>query len=87
VKRNKVVREGELERAITQAVRDRPGVAAVIVILDADDDCPAELGGLLLNRSVTATDKPVGVVLAKREFEAWFLGAKESLRGKRGTEP
>jgi len=84
VKRNKVVREGELERAITQAVRDRPGVAAVIVILDADDDCPAELGGLLLNRSVTATDKPVGVVLAKREFEAWFLGAKESLRGKRG---
>jgi len=84
VKRNRVVREGELERAITQVVRDRPHVAAVIVILDSDDDCPAELGPRLLLRSAAATEKPVAVVLAHREFEAWFLGAKESLRGVRG---
>lgn len=84
VKRNKMVRPGELERAIELAVRDRRDAAAVIIILDSDDDCPAELGSALLQRSVNATTKPVGVVLAQREFEAWFLGAKESLRGKRG---
>ena len=27
---------------------------------------------------------PVAVVLANKEFEAWFLGAKESLQGLRG---
>jgi hypothetical protein len=27
---------------------------------------------------------PIAVVLAKREYEAWFLAAAESLRGKRG---
>jgi hypothetical protein len=27
---------------------------------------------------------PVAVVLAKKEFEGWLLGAKESLRGVRG---
>ena len=27
---------------------------------------------------------PISVILAKREFEAWFLAAAESLRNKRG---
>lgn len=27
---------------------------------------------------------PIAVVLAKREFEAWFLAAAESIRGRRG---
>ena len=27
---------------------------------------------------------PIAVVLAKHEFEAWFLAAAESLRGERG---
>ena len=30
------------------------------------------------------SDVPTGVVLAKREFEAWFLAAIESLSGRRG---
>ncbi len=30
------------------------------------------------------SDLAIGVVLAKREFEAWFLAAADSLRGKRG---
>ena len=29
------------------------------------------------------SDRPIGVVLAKTEFEAWFIAAAESLRGKR----
>lgn len=84
VKRTKVVKNGELERAVKQSIRSRQGVECVFVILDADDDCPAELGPALLKRAKAVTELPVSIVLAQREFECWFLGAKESLRGKRG---
>lgn len=84
VKRNKVVRKGELEKAIEQAERSRSGAAAVLVLLDADDDCPAELAPELTARARAATKLPIEIVLAVQEFEAWFLGAKESLRGVRG---
>lgn len=85
VKRNRVVREGELERAVRQTVRGRDNVACILVILDSDDDCPAELGPHLLQRCRRATELPVAVVLANKEFEGWFLGAKKSLRGVRGV--
>ena len=84
VKRYSVVREGELERAVRLAVSDRENVGCLVVLLDCDDDCPAELGPSLLERCRQVTSLPVAVVLAKKEFEGWFLGAKESLRGVRG---
>lgn len=86
VRRNQFVREGEAERAIQLAVRSREGVGCILVILDADDDCPASLGPELLARCADATRRPVAVVIANRELEAWFLGAKESLRGVRGIQ-
>lgn len=87
VHRDKVVKPGELERAIKQALRSRPDPSALLVLLDADDDCPARLGPELLARARTATDRPVSVVFAVRELEAWFLGGIESLRGMRGIAP
>jgi Domain of unknown function (DUF4276) len=84
VRRNRIVRAGELERALVQSARARPRAGAFLVVVDADDDCPVGLGNELLRRSRQATQLPVSVVLAQREFEAWFLGAKESLRGVRG---
>jgi len=54
------------------------------VMLDADDDCPRELGPDLKARAAASVGCPVEVILAKREFEAWFLGSVESLRGYRG---
>ena len=81
VKRNRVVKPGELERAISQTIRDRADVGAIMVLIDSDDDCPAKLGPDLLERAKKETDLPVAVVLAAREFESWFLGSKESLRG------
>jgi hypothetical protein len=87
VKRNKVVREGELEKAIRQAERSRTDSAALLVLLDADDDCAATLGPDLDARAKGSTDLPVSVVLATIEFEAWLLGAQESLGGVRGIDP
>lgn len=79
VKRNKIVKPGELESAITFATMDRTGVTAVLVLLDADDDCPAALAPALLERARAVSPLPVSVVFAVREFEAWFLGGLESL--------
>jgi hypothetical protein len=89
VKRNKVVRPGELEDSIQTAILKRANTAAVLVLLDADvdedDELPCVLAPNLLARARTVTRLPISVVLANREFEAWFLGAKESLRGERGV--
>lgn len=87
VRRNQVVREGELERAVELAARKIGGDGAVLIVLDSDDDCPARLGPRLLSRASAARpDIFVAVALAKREFESWFLAAAESLRGARGLQ-
>src|SRR2546422_7828902 len=52
IPRSKLVKEGELERAVQLAITKldgEPGV--VVVIVDADDDCPAVLGPALLARA------------------------------------
>ena len=84
-RRNKVVKENELERAVEFVARQIGGQGAIFIILDSDGDCPAELGPALLHRASQArSDLPIAVVIAKNEFEAWFLAAAESLRGRRG---
>lgn len=72
-------RENELgvEYYLEIALRRRPLPDAVLVLLDADADCPSTLAPSLLARARTMVpaDFPVGVVIAKREYEAWFLAA------------
>lgn len=59
----------------------------ILILLDADDDCPATLGKAILTRARRAQPhRPISVVLANREYEAWFLAAAESLHGQRGFE-
>lgn len=84
VKRNRIVRLGELERTVLQAERSRPGASAIMVLLDADTDCPALLGADLRERAQTSTSLASSVVLPKVEIEAWILAGIESVRGVRG---
>ena len=87
IPRNKVFKADELERAVGLAVRSIGRRGAIFIILDSDDDCPAELGPALLYRvSQVFRDVPIAVVLATHEFEAWLLAAAESLRGQRGLK-
>lgn len=83
--RSNLVASGGIENAV-QATAHRVGPSGgVLVLIDADDDCPAELGPDLLRRARQARpDIPVSVVLANREFEAWFLAAAPSLAGHCG---
>lgn len=84
IKRTKIVRPGELERAVTQGLRARSNVKGLLVILDQDDDDVESLESDLTRRGRETTDVPLYVVAAERELEAWFLGCKEALRGVRG---
>jgi hypothetical protein len=78
--RHKLMKRGELERAIELAVLKGGGEGRVLLLIDAEENCPAELGPFLLTRAQQVRrDIPISVVLAKREFEAWFLGSLESL--------
>lgn len=57
----------------------------ILILLDADDDCPANLAPQIFERACdVAPNRRISVVLAKREYEAWFLASAESLNGKRG---
>jgi Domain of unknown function (DUF4276) len=52
----------------------------VLIVLDCEDDCPAELGPRLLrDAEQIAADVPMVVALAYREYETWFLAAAASL--------
>jgi hypothetical protein len=68
---------------LAQLANERQG--PVIVLLDADDDCPAELGPALKSRALAvARDCGVSIVIPKFEFETWLLASAESLAGHRG---
>ena len=87
IPRTKLVKVNSLERTIELMVRRIGRQGAIFIILDSDDDCPAKLGPELLQQAVNVrSDLPIAVVLAKREFESWFLAAAESLRGQRGLK-
>lgn len=85
VHRSKIVAPGELEQAMALAVRRIGSDGCVLVLLDADDDCPAQLGPHLLERATgAAPNHAVSVVLAKSEYEAWFLASATTVAGHLG---
>ena len=72
--------------AALQAKRHSNGV--VLILLDCEDGCPAQVGPALLARARTIRDDvPILVALAHREYETWFMAAARSLRGTQGLPP
>lgn len=83
IPRSKLLREGELEKAVNLAAAKVAPSGGLVILIDADDDCPATLAPDLLKRVHAArSDLHVAVIVPKREFESWFLAAAESLRGR-----
>lgn len=86
-KRSELVRESELRRSIKLARLQRD-CGAILILFDSDDDCPKTFVTQLQKWAESeAAPLPCSVVLAHREYEAWFLAAIESLRGVRGIRP
>jgi hypothetical protein len=85
VPRGRLVKQDELCRAVELVARKVGPGAPILVLLDADDDLPCALGPRLLGWArAQRSDREVSVVVARAEFEAWFLAAAVSLRGVRG---
>ena len=78
--RSQLVKRDVLTKRVRVASR-RKDCGAVLIIFDSDDDCPVELAAQVREWAVSEAG-PVHceVVLARREYEAWFLAAAESLR-------
>lgn len=77
-------RPEEFERKLVLASAKADG-GAVLVLLDADDDCPMQLARDIAARGAAfVSTATLHVAIANREYEAWFLAAAQSLAGKRG---
>ncbi len=78
-------REDEFNRHLQLAGSKCGDDGWVLILLDADDDCPASRGSEILARArQVLPHRSISVVLANREFEAWFIGAAASLNNRRG---
>ncbi len=78
-------RDEEFQRYLRLAAAKCENDGWVLVLCDADDDCPPELAAQVLTRAgACIAHRRISVVIAKREFEAWFIAAAESLSGSRG---
>lgn len=65
---------GKFEEFIEYAMED--GCAAILVLLDADEDCPVELASDLAARaSALNAQVPIAIVCAKSEYETWFISS------------
>ncbi len=85
IPKQRLMKAGELERAVELAARQTGPGDAIFILVDADTDCPATVGPQLLRRAVAVhSDRRIAAVLAKSEFEAWLVAAAGSIAGRRG---
>ncbi len=87
VRRDRFLNRPEEFRRQLLLARSKCGdIGWILLLLDADDDCPVVLSARLLKESgqIVGPHQAVSVVLANREYESWFVAAASSLSGHRG---
>ena len=83
-KRSELVQEASVRRSVRLALL-QPNCGGILIVFDSDDDCPRELAPQIeLWARTEAGAVPCAIVMAHREYEAWFLASLEALRGVRG---
>jgi hypothetical protein len=85
--RGHLVKRAGMEKAIELA-RRQPGCQAILVLFDADDLC-AKTGAveLQVQARVLARQLPCPVILANKEYEAWFLASLQELGSGPQAQP
>lgn len=83
--RDRMLKPATLAQALTVVTARRPQPTAVLVLLDADDDCAVELAATVRELAGESHGHvPLTAVVAVREFEAWFLAGAAGLAGHMG---
>ncbi len=77
-----LIRPGGVERFVGNACTKRD-CGAILILMDADKQCPVELAMSLSERvGAMGVRLPVTIVIAKCEYEAWFLASLETIAGQ-----
>lgn len=85
INKSQLLQPGELEKAVEALTRQIGRNHPLLILLDADRDCPSDLASRLRVRCHTAhADVTISIVIAHKEYEAWFLAAAKSLAGQCG---
>ncbi len=80
VPRGRLAQQSEVSRAVEFAAKFVEPGDGILLVLDADGDCPARLGPQLRGWTRAARpDRRIAVVVANNEYEAWFVAAARSL--------
>ncbi len=87
-KRHQLAKQDGLEKAVRLAalkLANATGVsmpAAILILVDADEDLPCRLAPELLGWAKAArSDIDIFCIVANVTYETWFIAAAESLRG------
>lgn len=84
--RGELAKKETLQRAVQVAVLEDACVG-VVIVFDADDDCPKELAPTIQRWAEEVSQGvPCVVVMANREYEAWILASIEEMRGHRSIK-
>lgn len=76
--------ENRLDRFLRHA-QNKPGCGAILILVDADVDCPVTFARQLFQRCQQIGAKcPVQVVCAHRSYESWFLASLDTIKGRHG---
>ena len=76
--------EKKLDKFLRHA-QNKPGCGAILILVDADVDCPVDLAmQLSQRRDEIGTRCPVQIVCARRSYESWFLASLNSVKGWHG---
>ena len=83
--RTKIAHRAALEQAIGRVVGAHPDCTGILLMFDADKDCPVKLAeSLIATAAECRGDRTVCAVIPVQEYEAWFLAAAPSLSGYKG---
>ena len=85
IKRDRFLKENELEQDVDLTARQSGPDGGVLIVLDADDDCPPKRAATILRRTTHArSDRPIKVVVA-RTLRALHLRKRLSARSARSV--
>ena len=72
--------ENNLAKFVQHAL-NKPDCAAILILVDADDDCPVTKAQELASRGQKiGANVPIEVVYAHREYESWFLASWDTVK-------
>jgi hypothetical protein len=85
--RDRFLRNEDEQRKVLRLAYEKAAGSPILILMDADDDCPVALSSQIrkiIDRNIDGVK--TGIVVAEREYEAWFLAAATSLGGVGGLE-